>query len=301
MGFLGKSVLVCLIALWCFTSSAFTEEVNHVTQTPSSAPAPAPYHHGHHHHHPHPPHPHHPHPHPPAKAPVKPPVSSPTKTPVKPPVYPPAKAPVKPPTKPPVKPPVSPPAKPPVKPPVYPPTKAPVKPPVYPPTKAPTKPPTKPPVKPPVSPPAKPPVKPPVYPPKFNRSLVAVQGTVFCKSCKYASYDSLTGAKPVEGAKVRLVCKSKKNIVAETETDKNGYFMLLAPKTVTNFGFRGCRAYLVKSKDYKCNKVSKLFGGDVGAVLKPVKTPGKSSVVINKLTYGVFNVGPFAFDPVCPK
>ncbi|KAG2320724.1 hypothetical protein Bca52824_013937 [Brassica carinata] len=315
MGFLGKSVLVSLIALWCFTSSAFTEEVNHVTQTPSSAPAPAPYHHGH--HHPHPPHPHHPHPHPPAKAPVKPPVSPPTKPPVKPPVYPPAKAPVKPPTKPPVKPPVSPPAKPPVKPPVYPPTKAPVKPPVkppvsppakppvkppvYPPTKASTKPPTKPPVKPPVSPPAKPPVKPPVYPPKFNRSLVAVQGTVFCKSCKYASYDSLTGAKPVEGAVVRLLCKSKKNIVAETTTDKNGYFFLLAPKTVTNFGFRGCRAYLVKSKDYKCNKVSKLFGGDVGAELRPVKTPGKSAVVINKLTYGVFNVGPFAFDPVCPK
>ncbi|CAH8253765.1 unnamed protein product [Arabidopsis lyrata] len=339
MGFIGKSVLVSLVALWCFTSSVFTEEVNHVTQTPSLAPAPAPYHHGH--HHPHPPHHHHPHPHPhphpPAKSPVKPPVkapvSPPAKPPVKPPVYPPTKAPVKPPTKPPVKPPVSPPAKPPVKPPVYPPTKAPVKPPtkppvkppVYPPTKAPVKPPTKPPVKPPVSPPAKPPVKPPVYPPtkapvkppvspptkppvtppvyppKFNRSLVAVRGTVYCKSCKYAAFNTLLGAKPIEGATVKLVCKSKKNITAETLTDKNGYFLLLAPKTVTNFGFRGCRVYLVKSKDYKCSKVSKLFGGDVGAELKPERRPGKGTVVVNKLTYGLFNVGPFAFNPTCPK
>ncbi|KAG7593173.1 hypothetical protein ISN45_Aa01g019890 [Arabidopsis thaliana x Arabidopsis arenosa] len=337
MGFIGKSVLVSLVALWCFTSSVFTEEVNHVTQTPSLAPAPAPYHHGH--HHPHPPHHHHPHPHPhppaksPVKAPVKAPVSPPAKPPVKPPVYPPTKAPVKPPTKPPVKPPVSPPAKPPVKPPVYPPTKAPVKPPtkppvkppVYPPTKAPVKPPTKPPVKPPVSPPAKPPVKPPVYPPtkapvkppvspptkppvtppvyppKFNRSLVAVRGTVYCKSCKYAAFNTLLGAKPIEGATVKLVCKSKKNITAETSTDKNGYFLLLAPKTVTNFGFRGCRVYLVKSKDYKCSKVSKLFGGDVGAELKPERRPGKGTVVVNKLTYGLFNVGPFAFNPTCPK
>ncbi|CAH2034146.1 unnamed protein product [Thlaspi arvense] len=112
---------------------------------------------------------------------------------------------------------------------------------------------------------------PPVYPPKFNRSLVAVRGTVYCRSCKYAYSDpkTLNDAKPVEGAVVRLVCKRiKKNIVAETKTDKNGYFLLLAPKTVTNFGFTGCRAYLVKSKDYKCNKVSKLMDGDVGAKLR---------------------------------
>lgn len=100
---------------------------------------------------------------------------------------------------------------------------------------------------------------------------------------------------------MRLLCKSKKNIVSETKTDKNGYFLLLGPKTVTNYGFRGCRVYLVKSKDNKCSKVSKLYGGDVGAVLKPVRNPGKSAVVINNLTYGLFNVGPFAFDPVCPK
>ncbi|MBV5337785.1 MAG: pollen Ole e 1 allergen/extensin family protein, partial [Deltaproteobacteria bacterium] len=174
-------------------------------------------------------------------------------------------------------------------------------PPVYPPTKAPVKPPTKPPVKPPVYPPAKPPVMPPVYPPKFNRSLVAVRGTVYCKSCKYASFDTLIDAKPIEGAVVRLSCKSKKAIVAETTTDKNGYFLLLAPKTVTNFGFRGCRVYLVKSKDYKCSKVSKLFGGDIGAVLKPEKRPGKSIVIVNNLTYGLFNVGPFAFNPTCHK
>ncbi|CAH2037846.1 unnamed protein product, partial [Thlaspi arvense] len=124
-------------------------------------------------------------------------------------------------------------------------------------------------------PPVSPPTKRPVYPPKFNRSLVAIRGRVYCRSCKYAysGPKTLNDAKPVEGAVVRL-----KDIIAETKTGKNGDFLLLAPKTVTNFGIRGCRVYLVKSKDYKCNKVSKLMDGDVGAVLEPERTPGKSAV-----------------------
>ncbi|XP_010540450.1 PREDICTED: non-classical arabinogalactan protein 31-like [Tarenaya hassleriana] len=244
MGFFGKSVLVSVVALWCFTSVVFTEEVNHVSQAPAVAPSP----HSHHKHH---------HPKPPAHPPVPHPA------------YPPAKPPVKPPTKPPVHPPV--------------------------------KPPTKPPVHPPVKPPAHPPVLPPVYPPKFNRSYVAVQGMVYCKDCKYAGVETLLGAKPVKGAVVRFMCKGKTGSVKEAITDEKGYFFLLAPKTVNNYGFRGCMVKLVKSANPKCSKPSKLHGGDVGGVLTPVKDKSKRIIVVNNLKYGLFDVGPFAFEPSCPR
>ncbi|KAF8108856.1 hypothetical protein N665_0104s0169 [Sinapis alba] len=181
--------------------------------------------------------------------------------------------------------------------PTLPPAKAPIKLPTLPPAKAPIKLPTLPPTKAPI----KPPVLPPVSPPKFNRTLVAVRGVVFCKACKYAGIDNLQGAKPIKGAVVRLLCKNKKNATSEATTDKNGYFLLYAPKTVSNYAIKNCRAYLVKSPDAKCSKVSKLHGGYLGSFLKPVVKPENATIIFNKLTYGLFNVGPFAFEPVCPK
>lgn len=89
--------------------------------------------------------------------------------------------------------------------------------------------------------------------------------------------------------------------VKDGQEVKNGYFLLLAPKTVTNYGVKGCRAYLVRSPNAKCSIVSKLHGGDKGSILKPVLKPGSSSVIINKLKYGLFNVGPFAFESAYPK
>lgn len=102
-------------------------------------------------------------------------------------------------------------------------------------------------------------------------------------------------------AVVRLVCKNNKNPISETKTDTKGYFMLLAPKTVTNYDIKNCRAFLVKSPDAKCSKVSTFNGGYKGSVLKPVLKPGFSSVIIKKFKYGVYNVGPFAFESTCPK
>ena len=118
MGFIGKSVLLTLIALCCFTSSVFST----IAQVP------------------------------PVKLITPLPTLPPTKAPIKAPTLPPAKAPIKVPT--------------------LPPAKAPIKPPV---------------------------VLPPVSPPKFNRTLVAVRGVVFCKACKYAGVNNLQGAKPVKG------------------------------------------------------------------------------------------------------
>ena len=80
--------------------------------------------------------------------------------------------------------------------PTLPPAKAPIKIPTLPPAKAPIKVPTLPPTKAPIKPPD---VLRPVSPPKFNRTLVAVRGVVFCKACKYAGINNLQGAKPVKG------------------------------------------------------------------------------------------------------
>jgi hypothetical protein len=135
--------------------------------------------------------------HPPSHPPIHPPSHPPAHPPSHPPAHPPSHPPAHPPVRPPVHPPVKPPAHPPVKPPVHPPVKPPVKPPAHPPVK----PPAHPPVKPPTHPPAHPPVHTPSYPPipRFPRSFVAVEGVVYCKSCKYAGVDTLFGASPVSG------------------------------------------------------------------------------------------------------
>lgn len=66
------------------------------------------------------------------------------------------------------------------------------------PTPAPVKPPVKPSppsVKPPT--PSPPSASPPSYP--VTRKLFAVQGVVYCKSCKYSGIDTLLGASPLVG------------------------------------------------------------------------------------------------------
>ncbi|GMI91544.1 arabinogalactan protein 30 [Hibiscus trionum] len=114
------------------------------------------------------------------------------------------------------------------------------------------KPPTYPTPKPPTYP-SSPPAKPPTYP-KPTRSHVAVQGVVYCKSCKYAGVDTLLGAKPVIGATVRLACKDTKNeLTVQFKTDKNGYFFLQAPYTISNFSIRKCSISLVSSPLKSCS------------------------------------------------
>ncbi|XP_022721115.1 non-classical arabinogalactan protein 31-like [Durio zibethinus] len=240
-----------------------------------------------HHHHEHPYRQRHHHHHPPSPSPIKPPTNPPHKAPIPEPVYPPTKPPVHPPTKPPVHPPTKPPTYGPPKPPVHPPTKPPTKPPVHPPTKPPTHSPT--------YPPSHPPAKPPTYPKPPVRSLVAVQGVVYCESCKYAGVGTLLGAKPIPGAIVKLTCKNTKyNLVVEAKTDKNGYFFLEAPKTITSFGAHKCTVSLVSSPWASCSKPSNLNGGSTGATLRPEEPHTEY-----KLPFILYTVGPFAFEPKC--
>ncbi|KAM1917988.1 hypothetical protein ACFX13_037525 [Malus domestica] len=144
-----------------------------------------------------------------------------------------------------------------------------------------------------------PPVHPPMYPPKkpFPRSFVAVQGVVYCKSCNYSGVDTLNGAKPVLGATVKLQCNNRKfPLVVKETTDKNGYFFIMAPKTITTFGAHKCKVSLVSSPSAACSKPSDLHGGLSGALMKPAKP-----FMSQKLPFLLYNVGPFAFEPTCPR
>ncbi|KAL6197167.1 hypothetical protein ACLB2K_032779 [Fragaria x ananassa] len=228
---------------------------------PIAAPAHPPTH-GHHHHHPKP----HPHPHPPTVAPVHPPVHSPAHAPAHPPSHHHH---------------------------AHPPSVAPAHSPYH---HAPVKPPSHPPVHP--APPAHAPA--PVHPPKkpFPRSFIAVQGVVYCKSCKYSGVDTLLNATAIAGATVKLQCNNTKYpLVVKGTTDKNGYFFISAPKTITTFGAHKCKAFLVSAPTTACSKISNFHGGLTGAVLRPTKP----FVSEKKLPFLLYTVGPFAFESKCPR
>ncbi|KAJ0928712.1 hypothetical protein HanRHA438_Chr04g0197091 [Helianthus annuus] len=333
MGF-RVNLLSLLVLGSCLMINVFGSfDLDHVswTQAPHLSPllppaaAPAPHHHhhkrpgGHHHKPTHPPSVAPVHPptkapvHPPTKAPVHPPTKAPVHPPIKAPVHPPTKAPVHPPTKAPVHPPTKAPVHPPVVAPVHPPTKAPVHPPVvapvHPPTKAPVHPPVVAPVHPPTKAPVHPPVVAPVHPPTHSplpvRRKVAVQGMVYCKACKYKGVDTLMGATPLQGAKVLLTCKNNKYpLRVNATTDKNGFFFIEPPKTLTTFGVHKCKVTLLSSPKATCKHPTNLHYGVKGAILVPTPKPVKSKLPSPPLPYDVFTVGPFAYEAskkiVCP-
>ncbi|KAL3345294.1 hypothetical protein AABB24_024317 [Solanum stoloniferum] len=194
--------------------------------------------------------------------------------------------------------------------PIYYPTKPPTKAPTKPPTKAPTKPPTKAPSKPPTYSPSKPPAKPPVKPPTPSpyypsRKPVAVRGLVYCKPCKFRGINTLYQAKPLQGAKVKLECNNtKKKLVENSETDKNGFFWIL-PKLLSSGAYHKCKVFLVSSNNSYCNVPTNYNDGKSGALLKytPLPTatapaPATHLPVIKPPTpkYDFFTVGPFGFE-----
>ncbi|CAL1397991.1 unnamed protein product [Linum trigynum] len=148
----------------------------------------------------------------------------------------------------------------------------------------------------PVSPPAAAPSPANAHPPRhfpFERLLVAVQGVVYCKPCNYSGVDTLNGATPVLGATVKVTCNnSHVPQVFNATTDKNGYFRVKAPKTVTNYGVHKCHGVLGSTPDKACSVKSNLHGGSTGGYLRV----DKKFVELNQ-TYVLFTVGPFAFEP----
>lgn len=96
------------------------------------------------------------------------------------------------------------------------------------------------------------------------------------------------------GAVVKLWCKNTKYPAwATATTDKNGYFFLEAPKTVSNFATHKCKVFLVSSPIPSCSEPSNLNGGSSGAPLKFEK------LVLGKPVFTLYSVGPFAFEPKC--
>lgn len=171
------------------------------------------------------------------------------------------------------------------------PTKAPVNSPVQPPSKPPVQPPSKAPVQPPSSSPA------PVHPAVPARKLVAVQGVVYCKACKYKGVDTLLGATPLQGAEVLLTCNNTKYpLRVKGTSDKNGYFFIKPPKTLTTYGSHRCKARLLTSPMATCNEPTDRHGGVKGSMLVPSKKPPLSNPDAHPLPYDVFTVGPFAFE-----
>lgn len=171
-----------------------------------------------------------------------------------------------------------------------PPSQVPVKP--QPPSQAPVVKP-QPPVQAPVVKPL-PPVQAPAVKPVPKRSLVAVQGVVYCKPCKFSGYDTLLGATPLVGANVELHCNNTKfPKVQLTKTDKNGYFFMLAQNTLTTFGAHKCNVKLGSSNDPKCSKPTNLHYGLQGSKLLPQKQPNLPKA----LPYQLYSVGPFAYEP----
>ncbi|GLT82860.1 hypothetical protein SLE2022_011930 [Rubroshorea leprosula] len=178
----------------------------------------------------------------------------------------------------------------------------------YPPRHPPTQPPSHGPYPPPKPLPPKP--APPLHPPKpapgpahpptrhpISWGIVAVEGLVYCKSCKNPGVDTLLGASPIVDATVKLVCNNTKNPeVTEAKTDKNGYFFLQASKPMTKDGAKACKVFLGPSPLPKCSKPSPLNGGVSGAELKFEK----DFPSWNKLfPYFLYKVGPLAYEPKC--
>ncbi|KAF3451464.1 hypothetical protein FNV43_RR07559 [Rhamnella rubrinervis] len=172
--------------------------------------------------------------------------------------------------------------------PVHPPTHAPVQPPSHPPShNTPTHPPAQPPSHPPTHQPA------PSLPP---RKFVAVQGVVYCKkTCNYAGKRTLLGASPLLGGTVRLYCRNTKySLKLTAKTDKNGYFFIAAPDSITNYGAHKCTVSLGSSPLASCQKPADLHGGLKGSFLRPEKP-----ILFQKRPYLLYSVGPFVFEPKC--
>ncbi|KAK7302800.1 hypothetical protein RJT34_13696 [Clitoria ternatea] len=130
----------------------------------------------------------------------------------------------------------------------------------------------------------------------FPRSFLSVQGVVYTKSCKYAGVDTLLDATPTLGAIVKLKCNNTIHpMIQDGQSDKNGYFYMEAPKSVTSFGAHKCKVFLYSAPNKDLNP-SNLNGGVTGSPLKPEKSLVSQN---HKLPFLLYSVGPFAFEPKC--
>ncbi|KAK6932978.1 hypothetical protein RJ641_035872 [Dillenia turbinata] len=134
---------------------------------------------------------------------------------------------------------------------------------------------------------------------------VGVEGMVYCQSCKHFGTWSLTDAKPIQGAKVSVICKDYKDRVTyykTCETDKNGYFYaqldgFKMSHLLLDHPLHSCHVKLVSSPDQGCNLLSNINNALYGA---PLRYENKRLVgeIYEAVVYAA---GPVAFRPShCP-
>ncbi|BAD68108.1 hypothetical protein [Oryza sativa Japonica Group] len=155
------------------------------------------------------------------------------------------------------------------------------------------------------TPPPSPPPPAPAAHQSSDKVLVRVEGKVYCQSCEHRNSWSLDGARPLRGAEVSVTCRDAKNRAAWWRlavADESGYF--LAEFGVTRASdFLGadprgaCYARLLSSPDRKCDGLTNINAGMVGAPLRDEgkRWPGQGYDNV------VYAAGPLAFRPAnCP-
>uniref|UniRef100_A0A0E0JEG2 Uncharacterized protein n=1 Tax=Oryza punctata TaxID=4537 RepID=A0A0E0JEG2_ORYPU len=138
-----------------------------------------------------------------------------------------------------------------------------------------------------------------------DKVLVRVEGQVYCQSCEHRNSWSLAGAKPLRRAEVSVTCRDAKNRAAWWRlavADESGYFLAEFGVTkVSDFldanPREACYVRLLSSPDCKCNSLTNINAGMVGAPLREEgkRWPGQGYDNV------VYAAGPLAFRPAnCP-
>ncbi|KAJ0986429.1 hypothetical protein J5N97_004785 [Dioscorea zingiberensis] len=128
----------------------------------------------------------------------------------------------------------------------------------------------------------------PPRPPPILKLLIAVEGVVYCRSCKLPGYDKILNSAPLPGALAKLVCynkKEKRGVVVTKKTDRRGYFLIQSQK-LSGFQSRSCKV-VVSSPLKVCSKL--VFPG-LPLRFERVIKKGKSEIAL-------FTAGFFEFSP----
>ncbi|KAH7284707.1 hypothetical protein KP509_34G067100 [Ceratopteris richardii] len=130
---------------------------------------------------------------------------------------------------------------------------------------------------------------------QVRRRALSVRGLVVCQSCNQVGTDSLAGAKPLNGAQLRLLCKdeaSKTSVNVTTRSLKNGSFLFKIPNFFDPKKADPkpiCKVFLISSPAPSCKQQTDINSGQSGgALLRPARSTPKTIL---------YSVGPFAFAP----
>ncbi|XP_062208341.1 non-classical arabinogalactan protein 30-like [Phragmites australis] len=135
-----------------------------------------------------------------------------------------------------------------------------------------------------------------------KKLVVRVEGLVFCQSCAQRGSQRLEGAAPLPGAKVTVTCRDSKNRVMAYRApvvDENGYFQAEFSVESARYYYKedpqkACFVRLLSSPDAKCNYVTNINQGMVGA---PLRDEGKRWTDGEGYENVVYTAGPLAFKP----